>query len=651
MTPLRCAVLIAATGALAAAELAPGLVAVYHERAPLVDGWPHTTGRTPALVRVEPTVDHASTAADFAGAKFADEFSVVWSGVLRIAVAGRYAFAIDSDDGSRLSIDGAVVVDNGGLHGMAREEGAVELAVGDHPIRIEYFEAAGDAAMRVRWKPPGAEPVILPPEALLHDPASAAIAWDETAWNAREAPTARRAPWEAMDYGPFVSASIDSDGPHRHVANKGIAIRLDQGLTQAAVLFDTDLLQYSAGWTGGWLHYRGLIYDGGHGQNPQVAGEIAFSSPASPGCADPRAAVGSFADPRPQPYGPLPRDWARWRGLHLDGQRVTLSYDLGTASVAETPSLIVSGAHRAFARAMDVGPGGRDLRLSICALPDAQQALIHGDRLTLISGDEATVVAVVGAATGVALRADAGRIVLDVPAAGARLTLVIWHGAADARDAALEAVLAQAPGADDVRARIARGGAPRWTTPAPLTTVGALGSGDGAYVVDTLTLPEDNPWSSWLRPGGLDLFSDNRIAFSTWSGDVWVVSGVDATLGTLTWRRFAAGLFQPLGLKIVDDVVHVHGRDQITRLKDLDGDGEADLYECFNNDVLVTPNFHEFSFDLHTDAAGDFWFVKGGPVRGGGRGFDTVTASHGCVFRVAKDGSSSAVYATGVRAP
>ncbi|MBA3847275.1 MAG: hypothetical protein H0X45_11620 [Planctomycetes bacterium] len=184
-----------------------------------------------------------------------------------------------------------------------------------------------------------------------------------------------------------------------------------------------------------------------------------------------------------------------------------------------------------------------------------------------------------------------------------------------------------------------------------MTTAGTLGSGDGAYVVDTLTLPEDNPWSSWLRPGGLDLFSDNRIAFSTWSGDVWVVSGVDDTLATLTWKRFATGLFQPLGLKIVDDTVYVHGRDQITRLKDIDGDGEADLYECFNNDVLVTPNFHEFSFDLHTDAAGDFYFVKGGPVRGGGRGFDTVTASHGCVFKVTKDGETTEVYATGVRAP
>ena len=72
-------------------------------------------------------------------------------------------------------------------------------------------------------------------------------------------------------------------------------------------------------------------------------------------------------------------------------------------------------------------------------------------------------------------------------------------------------------------------------------------------------------------------------------GDVWVVSGIDDKLEHLKWRRFAAGLFQPLGLKIVNDQVYVLGRDQITRLVDLNGDGEADFYENFNNDGKVTP--------------------------------------------------------------
>ena len=54
------------------------------------------------------------------------------------------------------------------------------------------------------------------------------------------------------------------------------------------------------------------------------------------------------------------------------------------------------------------------------------------------------------------------------------------------------------------------------------------------------------------------------------------------------------------------------GRDQITRLHDLNGDGEADFYENFNNDcVRSTDNFHEFALDLQTDARGQLLLRQG----------------------------------------
>ena len=70
-----------------------------------------------------------------------------------------------------------------------------------------------------------------------------------------------------------------------------------------------------------------------------------------------------------------------------------------------------------------------------------------------------------------------------------------------------------------------------------------------------------------------------KFAVCSISGDVWRVSGVDDKLDHLKWRRFATGLNQPLGIKVVKDEVYVLGRDQITRLHDLNGDGEADFYE------------------------------------------------------------------------
>src|SRR5439155_4982795 len=99
---------------------------------------------------------------------------------------------------------------------------------------------------------------------------------------------------------------------------------------------------------------------------------------------------------------------------------------------------------------------------------------------------------------------------------------------------------------------------------------------DGPYTIDVLPLPDDNPWRSWMRPGGFDFFADGRrAAVCTWQGDVWVVDGLGGQSGQLSWRRIASGLFQPLGLKIVAEKIYVTCRDQITVLHDLNGDGEA----------------------------------------------------------------------------
>ena len=102
-----------------------------------------------------------------------------------------------------------------------------------------------------------------------------------------------------------------------------------------------------------------------------------------------------------------------------------------------------------------------------------------------------------------------------------------------------------------------------------------------------------------MRLGGFDFYPDSqRAAVCTWNGDVWLVGGIDDDLELITWQRIATGLFQPLGVKIVDDSIYVTCRDQIVKLHDLNGDEEIDYYECFNNDHQVTEHFHEFAMGL-----------------------------------------------------
>lgn len=196
---------------------------------------------------------------------------------------------------------------------------------------------------------------------------------------------------------------------------------------------------------------------------------------------------------------------------------------------------------------------------------------------------------------------------------------------------------------EDLR-QLTKGGPKLW--PESVITKGQLGGGDGTYLVDTITEPAENPWNVKTFFGGFDFFSDGRAAICTFHGEVFIVSGIDEKMEDLKWTRYATGLFQPLGVKVVNDVVYVLGRDQITRLQDLNKDGEADFYENFNNDTVVTPNYHEFSLDLHTDPQGNFYFAKGSPWEP-----NVTSSSQGVLFKVSKNGRKLEPVASGLRAP
>jgi len=74
-----------------------------------------------------------------------------YSGYIRVPADEVYNYALTSDDGSRLLIDGEVVVDNDGLHSESMKSGSVALAKGPHKIRIEWFNNSGGAALDLKW--------------------------------------------------------------------------------------------------------------------------------------------------------------------------------------------------------------------------------------------------------------------------------------------------------------------------------------------------------------------------------------------------------------------------------------------------------------------------------------------------------------------
>ncbi len=84
-------------------------------------------------------------------------FGFVFEGTLIVPKDGRYTFYLDSDDGSRLSVDGLLVAEYDGIHGEGKgESGTVELKQGRRPIRIDYFQGPqGAYGLTVAWSGPG----------------------------------------------------------------------------------------------------------------------------------------------------------------------------------------------------------------------------------------------------------------------------------------------------------------------------------------------------------------------------------------------------------------------------------------------------------------------------------------------------------------
>jgi beta-glucosidase len=91
-----------------------------------------------------------------------DDFSVRWTGQLVPPVTGRYELTVAADDGVRLEVDGRRVIDDWTASSRAKARtAAVDLAARRaYDIRLEYFEGARDAEVRLTWRQPGAKPPL-----------------------------------------------------------------------------------------------------------------------------------------------------------------------------------------------------------------------------------------------------------------------------------------------------------------------------------------------------------------------------------------------------------------------------------------------------------------------------------------------------------
>jgi putative heme-binding domain-containing protein len=365
------------------------------------------------------------------------------------------------------------------------------------------------------------------------------------------------------------------------------------------------------------------------------------------------------------PRGPMPSRWMDYQGYYLHKDRLILSYEIDKRPILESAASLEEG--RILQKWLEIGPG-KKLRLACAAgdnkalkpkwvsgkshpvsSVDSKEA--NGMIVTLEDPSKSdrevrTAIAVVGDVKDFVWQIDsANRIVLNIPASDSKRNIQILYATQNENSFVLDTletcIRKLSTGTTTDLSDLTKGGDSRW--PEVLSTRGYLGLERGAYVLDTLAIPSSNPWNSWFRTTALDFLSDGRMVVSTYGGEIWIVSGVDQSLRNMQWKRFASGLYEPMGVKVVNDQIYVTCKDRVHRLHDFDFDDEADFYESFSADTDVSIHFHAFNFDLQTDDEGNFYYAKCG------HGADYLLP--GAVIKIAPNGQSREVLCTGFRVP
>ncbi len=124
---------------------------------------------TPVLTRTEAVGFDWGLAAPAAGVP-ADNFSARWQGQISAPASGPYRFLTVSDDGVRLWVNGALVIDNWTLHAPTSDvSSAIPLVAGQrYDLKLEYNELTGPATIQLHWLTPVAAGYVPVPGNQLH---------------------------------------------------------------------------------------------------------------------------------------------------------------------------------------------------------------------------------------------------------------------------------------------------------------------------------------------------------------------------------------------------------------------------------------------------------------------------------------------------
>lgn len=117
----------------------------------------------PNFSTLTPVVTSVTSTLDLSVSPVTSKYAVRFRGTVEVAEAGNYTFYTSSDDGSRIMVNGQLVVDNDGRHAYIEKQGQVTLNAGVHDVELTYFQGYSGRGFLPSWSGPGFAKTALVP--------------------------------------------------------------------------------------------------------------------------------------------------------------------------------------------------------------------------------------------------------------------------------------------------------------------------------------------------------------------------------------------------------------------------------------------------------------------------------------------------------
>ena len=111
-----------------------------------------------------------------------------------------------------------------------------------------------------------------------------------------------------------------------------------------------------------------------------------------------------------------------------------------------------------------------------------------------------------------------------------------------------------------------------------------------------------------LEAGALEFLPGGQLAVATRRGDIYLIDKplTDAP-EEANYSLYASGLHEVLGLAWREPWLYCVQRCEVTRMKDEDADGRADLFETVSDGWEISGDYHEYAFGSKFDREGNLW--------------------------------------------